>query len=63
MLRHIQNPRIFLMSEAYSKPRQLSKIIKHIENPGKSEYFIQVFSGIFRNIQQYSALFRHIEKY
>ena len=49
------------MSEAYSKPRQTSKTIKHGENPGIVEQFIQAFLGIFRDFQQYLAMFRHTE--
>ena len=49
------------MSEAYSKPCQISKMLRwHVENPG-IEQFIQAFSDIFRNIQQYSPTFRDTE--
>ena len=33
---------------------------KHIENLGTG-YFIQAFSGTFRDIQPYPVMFRHIE--
>ena len=50
------------MPAAYSKPRQTSNIMRHIEKPGiVTTVYSQVFSGIFRDIQQYSAMLRHIE--
>ena len=45
----------------YSKPFQISKMMRHIENPGIVRKVIQTFSGISRVIQQYSATFRDIE--
>ena len=38
------------MTDAYSKPCQVSKMIRHIKNPGTVKQFIQVFSEIFRDI-------------
>ena len=58
------------MPEAYSKPYQISKMMRHIENSGivktvYSDIFrdSQEHSAIFlfRNIQEHSAMFRHIE--
>ena len=47
-----------LMPEAYSKPSQISKMMRHIENSG----FVRTFySDVFRDIQRYSVMFRHIE--
>ena len=46
------------MPEAYSKPSQISKMMRYIENPG----FVRTFySDVFRDIQRYSVMFRHIE--
>ena len=41
------------MPESYSKPCQLSKMMRHIKNPG---IFRTVYSGIFRHIKAYSAV-------
>ena len=51
-----------LILDAYSKPFQTSKMMRHIENPGTVR---TVYSGIFTDIQQYSAILRlrHIEAY
>ena len=50
------------MPEEYSKPFQISKMMRHIENPGivRTAYS---FSGMFRDIQKYPAMFRHVEGY
>ena len=52
----------YLLLDAYSKPCQTSKMMRHIENPGIVR---TVYSGIFRDIQQYSTILRlrHIEAY
>ena len=56
-----------LMPESYSKPCQISKMIKHIENPGIVSLFrhFQAYSGTFSNIQpcsgQYSDMLKHTE--
>ena len=49
------------MPEVYSKPCQISKMMRHIENPGMVRTVIHTFLGIFKDIQQYSALRRHIK--
>ena len=43
-----------LMREAYSKPCQISKISRHIENPGIVR---TVNSGIFRHTEGHSTIF------
>ena len=48
------------MPEAYSKPCQISKMMRHIENSGIVR---TVFSGIFGNIQGYLAIFNHDQAY
>ena len=48
------------MPDAYSKPCQISKIMRHIENP-EIEQLIQAYSGTFSNIQAYSGTSRHIQ--
>ena len=48
----------YLMPEAYSKPRQIRKMMQHIESPG---ILRKIYSDIFRHIQQYLHMFRHIE--
>ena len=54
------------MPEAHSKPCQIYKMMRHIEN-FDIEQFIQVFSDILREIQQYlgqySDIIKHIEEY
>ena len=40
------------MPAAYSKPCQISKIMRHIDNP-EIEQLIQAYSGTFSNIQAY----------
>ena len=37
-----------------SKPFQISKMMRHIENPG-------IVKSVFRNIHQYSVMFRDIQ--
>ena len=46
------------MHEAYSKSCQISKMIRHIENPSMAG---AVYSGIFRDIQHYPAMLRDTE--
>ena len=53
----------YLMSEAYSKPCQISKIIRHNENPGIVRTVYSGISYIFRDNQQYSVMFRLIFKH
>ena len=48
LYRIIFKPLAYLMLEAYSKPCQIAKVMRHIENPGKVR---TVYSGIFRDIQ------------
>ena len=58
--------RVYLIPEAYSKCWQISKMMRHIENPGISEQFIQAFSGIlgtFSNIQPLSGILSDIKAY
>ena len=49
-----------LMSKTYSKPFQISKMMRHIENPGIK--FIQTFLSVFSDIYQYSIMFRNIQR-
>ena len=42
------------MPEAYSKPCQISKIVRHIENPGIVRTVYLAFSKIFKDSQGYS---------
>ena len=51
---------VFLMPEAYSKLSQISKMMRHIENPGIAR---TVYSGIFRHIQEHSVILRHVQFY
>ena len=63
MSRHISLYRgIFrtLMVVEYSKPCQISKMMKRIENPGTVR---AVYSGIFGLIQRHAALFSHFQAY
>ena len=48
------------MLEAYSKPCQISKMMRHIENPGPHSLFrhFQTYSGTSSNIQSCSCIFR-----
>ena len=48
------------MPEAYSKPCQIYKMMRHIENPGIVR---RIYSGIFNHIQGYSTLFSHGQPY
>ena len=52
--------RTYLMPEAYSKPWQISKIMRYIENSGIVRI---VYSGIFKHIQGHSAIFSHVQAY
>ena len=55
----------YLMPEAYSKPCQIFKMIRHVDylDIVRTEQFIQAFSGIFRNISISSDILRDIEAY
>ena len=46
------------MPVAYSKPYQISEMMRHIENPGIVR---TVYSGIFRHIQGLSAILSHVQ--
>ena len=46
------------MSETYSKLYQVSKMMRHIENPGIVR---TVYSGIFMYIKGHSAIFSHVQ--
>ena len=48
------------MPEAYSKPCQISKIMRHIENRAIVR---TVYSGIFINIQTCPSILRDIRAY
>ena len=52
------------MPEAYSKLCQISKMIRHIENPGIVR---RVYSGIFRHTEEHSVtlrlIFSHVQAY
>ena len=48
------------MPEGYSKPFQISKMMRHIEN---ATTITTVYSGIFRYIQRHSAIFSHVLAY
>ena len=45
------------MPEAYSKPCQISKVMRHIENPGMVR---TVYSVMFRHTEGYEDILRHI---
>ena len=45
------------MPEAYSKPSQISKILRYIENPSMVR---TVYPGIFKYIQGLSAIFSRV---
>ena len=47
-----------LIPAAYSKPCQISKMLRHTENP---DVIRTVYSGIFRHIQGHSAIFCHVQ--
>ena len=46
------------MSGVYSKPFQISTMIRHIENPGIVK---TVYSNIFNRIQGHSLIFSHAQ--
>ena len=48
----------YSISDAYLKPCQIFKIMRHIENPG---IFVTVYSCIFRHIQGRSAMLNHVQ--
>ena len=48
------------MPTAYSKPCQISKMIRHIEKPGLVR---TVYSNVLRHIQGYSAIFSHVQAF
>ena len=50
----------YLKPKAYAKHCQISKMTRHIENPG---IFRTVYSGISKDIQQYSGILRKIKAY
>ena len=50
----------YLMPEAYSKPCQLSKMMRNNESP---DIFRTVSLGISKNIQGHSAIFNHVQAY
>ena len=50
----------YLMPETYSKPCEISKMMRHIENPGIIK---TVYSDIVRSIQGHSAILSHVLAY
>ena len=50
----------YLTPEAYSKPCQISKMMRHIENSGIDR---TVYSSIFRHIQEHSIIFSYVQLY
>ena len=46
------------MSEAYSKPFQISKIMGQSENPGRVKI---VYSDIFKRVRGHSPIFSHVQ--
>ena len=50
----------YLMPTTYSKPCQISKMMRHIEKPGLVR---TVYSNILRHIQRYSAIFSHVQAF
>ena len=46
------------MPTTYSKPCQISKMMRHIEKPGLAR---KDYSNIPRHIQGYSAIFSHVQ--
>ena len=50
----------YLMPEAYSKSHQISKMVRHIENPGIVR---KVCSDIFKDIQRHPAILSHVYAY
>ena len=51
------------MLEAYLKPYPISKILRHIENPGIVRTVIQSYSETFSNIHPCLDIFRDIKAY
>ena len=51
------------MLEAYLKPYPISKILRHIENPGIVRTVIQAYSETFSNIHSCLDIFRDIKAY
>ena len=54
-----------LIPAAYSKPCQISKIMRHIENPGivrtvYSGIFMDIFEAYSGVVEEYGAIIRHI---
>ena len=56
---YISNRQEFYNS--YDNNNVIITILQDMRTQAQSEEFIQAFSGIFSDIQQYSAMFRHIE--
>ena len=50
----------YLMSESYSKPTQISKMMKQVENP---DIVKAVYSDIFKHIQGLLPIFSHVQAY
>ena len=50
----------YLMSESYSKPSQISKMMKQVENP---DIVKAVYSDIFKHIQGLLPIFSHVQAY
>ena len=46
------------MPEVYSKPFQISNVMRHSESPGRVR---TVYPGIFRHIKGHSAIFSHVQ--
>ena len=55
LYRSILRTLAYLTPDAYSKPCQISKMMRHFENPGIVR---TVYSGIFRHVQVHSAILR-----
>ena len=57
----------YLIPEAYSKPCQIYKMMRHIGNPDivRTVFFrqFQAYSETFSNIQQRSVIFRNTKAY
>ena len=60
MYRGIFKTLAYVMPKAYSKPCQVSKIMRHIEN---YDIVRKVYSGIFRHIKGHSAILSHVQAY
>ena len=50
----------YLIPAGYSKPCQLYKMMRHIEN---SDIVRTAYSGIFKQNQEHSAIFSHVQAY